>query len=481
MVTCSSLNRRSKPNELWRILMAYDFSSARFDQALDLSPHINALFNKNRNVGHKRAGATNFYLRGSHSKAGLKSLPVSLLIVDEFDAMMQENVALAEERMSGQVQKQSWFMSTPTLPGFGINKKFEESSQEFFHFPCPCCGKVIYLELECFVLNEDEPYKSYTACPECKKPLPSNHPSEVNAKIEMLSKGFMVKHNSKHDPETRGFRVNQLYSCTVSPAEFARAVLLARDDPYYKQELYNSKLGLPYIHHDAKVSLEMVNKALGDYQQVLSVPFPDKIRTLGIDVGTFLHWVVKEWDIPSIGLDINTHAKARILAVGKCTDFKDLDDLFPRYQIHGCVIDMNPERRKAKEFADRHRGFVRLCYYGKGQQGRSINVKANEGSAITDDYQVTVDRTAWIDAAIGRYIRGCGAITIPRGLPQEFIDQITNVVKIYAKDSNGNPVSKYVVAEEKKNDHYAHASTYAEIALPLAVARTMNVDIKGIL
>src|SRR5690606_35874046 len=53
---------------------ASDFSAARFDTALELSPHLSSLFSSVKNIGHKRAGNTNLYVRGSHSKASLKSI-----------------------------------------------------------------------------------------------------------------------------------------------------------------------------------------------------------------------------------------------------------------------------------------------------------------------------------------------------------------------------------------------------------------------
>ena len=62
---------------------ASDFSTSRFDPALELSPHLEHLFSEVKNIGHKRAGSANLYLRGSRSRSQLKSVPVGLLILDE--------------------------------------------------------------------------------------------------------------------------------------------------------------------------------------------------------------------------------------------------------------------------------------------------------------------------------------------------------------------------------------------------------------
>src|SRR4051812_443704 len=44
---------------------AKDFSASRFDSALELSPYLRKMFSDVKNVGHKRAGSANLYVRGS--------------------------------------------------------------------------------------------------------------------------------------------------------------------------------------------------------------------------------------------------------------------------------------------------------------------------------------------------------------------------------------------------------------------------------
>ena len=126
---------------------ASDFSAARFDPAIDMSPHLEKLFSDVKNVGHKRAGNTNLYIRGSKSRAGLKSVPVAILILDEKDEMNQDNVPLARERQSGQMIKKTWEISTPTIDGEGINQTYIQSTQENFFFKCPHCSKHTILKL----------------------------------------------------------------------------------------------------------------------------------------------------------------------------------------------------------------------------------------------------------------------------------------------------------------------------------------------
>jgi 5-methylcytosine-specific restriction protein A len=124
---------------------ATDFSASRFDPALELSDYLTKLFSDVKNIGHKRAGTTNLYIRGSKSRAGLKSVPVGLIILDEVDEMRQKNIPLALERSAGQLHKQDWMISTPTIPEYGIEKYFSETTKEHFFFSCPHCSKQIEL------------------------------------------------------------------------------------------------------------------------------------------------------------------------------------------------------------------------------------------------------------------------------------------------------------------------------------------------
>lgn len=462
---------------------AIDFSSARFDPALEMSPHIEAMFDKNRNVGHKRCGSANMYIRGSNSKSGLKSIPVSRLIIDEFDEMVMENVALAWERMSGQNDKMAYYLSTPTIPEYGINERFEESDKRHFFFPCPSCSKHIQLEynpekpeINCFEFNEDNLAASFIFCPKCKTPI------DHKAKHGYLQKGIWVPEK----PSIKnivGFRINQLYSSTISPAEFARAIKLSQNDETWRRELYNSKLGLPYVAKGDNIDEDAFNRCRSkEYGVQDSVPYNYGLRTLGVDVGNELHGVVMEWDFDDIGPDLNANAKGRVIATPKTTDFAELDKWMGQYQIHHCIIDMNPERRKAKEFADRWRGFVNLCYYGQGQVGRSINERANDESEIVSDYQVTVNRTVWMETVMGRFhSEPHPRIELPGDICDEYKTHVMNVTKKYERDRHNNIVSRFVTNSERKGDHFFHAQVYAEIALPFAAASSTGSDIHSFL
>jgi phage terminase large subunit GpA-like protein len=63
-------------------LNASDFSKSRFNTALLYSPYLKDLFTDTNTVGLKQAGGVNLYIRGSRGDSNLKSIPVSVLVLD---------------------------------------------------------------------------------------------------------------------------------------------------------------------------------------------------------------------------------------------------------------------------------------------------------------------------------------------------------------------------------------------------------------
>lgn len=456
---------------------ASDFSAARFDAALSLSPHLSKLFSNVKNVGHKRAGNTNFYLRGAKSRSGLKSVPVGVLVLDEKDEMNQDNIPLARERQSGYDINKTWEISTPTIDGFGINETFNMSTQNEFFFQCKACsleGRPRWINLtwpdaiEIVGENYDDPriHESYIKCPLCGAKIPHS------TKFEWLQGGRWIP--QFQDREIAGWGINQLYSSTprTSPGQLVWQYYKAKVNPADEQEFFNSKLGKPHIVEGARVTEKDIDACIGDF--MTHKANHGGLVTMGIDVGNYLHFEIDKWHLRQNSVDINAEAKCQVLAVGKLLHFEELDKLMHQFGVAFAVCDMQPERRKAYEFATRFWGIVRLCYYGRGIQGKHIHLSGEDDT--NNELNVTVDRTSWIDLALSRF--RSQMIVLPKDIPREYKNHIKSLVRIYEKDNDGNPIAKYVKAGSDE-DHFAHARVYSEIALPLAASLAVSSDIRG--
>jgi hypothetical protein len=450
---------------------ASDFSARAFDPALEMSPHLNAMFNDVRNVGHKRAGSANLFVRGTKSRTGLKSIPAALLIFDELEEMVQQNLFLAEERTGGQLEWQKWKISTPKIEDAGIHALFKASTQEHFLFRCHSCSKLIEFKFpESLVitatslLDLDGIRKSHYQCTECKAVLTHEE------KEFYLKDGIWVPNNKS---ERRGFSINRMYSSAKSgmAPKFAEMYLKSLEDPWAEQELFNSWIGIAHVVKGGQINDQDLQNMLkghrtGEYN-------PDRLIVMGVDVGTYFHFEVCEYAIhDGPTYDINTNARARVIESSKVRNPEDLDLLMQRYPIRMCVIDANPEKRTALNFANRHPGRVKLCYYGRGVNGKTIKESEDDNEPT-----ITVDRTAWLDISLGRVKKG--TVDYPLDTTLETKAHLKALVRIFEKDVDGNPIARWV--NGNKDDHAAHARNYAEIALPLAYSQATSQNISEVL
>lgn len=456
-------------------LTASDFSKTRFGGALALSPYLKNLFTDTNSVGLKQAGSNSLYIRGSRGESNLVSIPVSELILDEVDRMQQKAISLALERLTGQLQKHVWAISTPTIPEYGIHKLYAKSTQEHFFFRCPSCSRRTELVWpECVEIigesvNDQRCNDSFLKCKECKAKLPHE------AKPDFLSRGEWEATVSNPNRDFRGFHVSQLYSFTVTPGELVVAHHRGFGDEFAAKEFNNSKLGLPYIGTGARVTDEMIDAAIRDHTTADDRPKigGQRFITLGADQGKTGYIVINEWLINGPpGNDINAVALPKVVWFGKFgeDDWNLLDDLMREWQVLYAVIDADPQINEARRFCKRFHGYAAVCRYRRGQSAKEIAV-AEDDSGVP---MLTVDRTNWLTATLGRFKSKPPRIQLPRDIAHDFREHLKSLVRTYERDEHGNPTATFV---EIGPDHFAHALNYAEIALPMAASITSGQDI----
>jgi hypothetical protein len=452
---------------------AGDFAKGRFNVALLYSPYLKQIFTDTNTIALKQAGGINLYIRGSRGDSNLKGIPVSTLILDELDEMDQKQIWLALERLSGNLEKKVWAISTPTIPKFGIHKLYMQGTQEHFVFQCPHCSR--WTELlwpDCFeivgeVITDPRIGESYLKCKECE------HRLEQETKPEWLGKGIW-KPTVEMDGDHRSWYINQLYSYTVGPKDIALAHFRGLGDEAALCEFHNSKLGMPFIPDGGQVLEVEIVDSIKNYSKkdlnLLPSTGGDRMIVLGVDQGKLNHAVIVEYFFNDYGFDINAAAYAKVLWEGKLPGdkFEELDRMMRTYQIMGCVIDADPQINDARRFARRFHGYVHLCRYRRGKTGKEVSITEEEDGAPI----ATCDRTNWLDATLGRF--HSDRIQLPADVSLEFREHMKNLVRTYEKDENGNPRATYITTGP---DHFAHALNYAEIALPLAASIVTGRDV----
>ena len=439
-----------------------DFSVGRFEPALAASEHIRSMFSETKNVGMKKAGDAILYIRGSRSESQLKSIPTGRIVYDEYDEMAVGVRALAQERMSGQTSRQELLISTPTIPDFGINAEFLHSDQKHFMFKCPVCNQWEELtydpagkDKDSIVIvgerfNDPRVTESHLICKNTDRIL--HHEDKVN----WMRNSQWVKQFD--NTSISGYHINQLYSMAAHPGKFAESKLRADTNPAYAQEFAKSKLGMPYIEAGSRVTDDELRQCKRD--RLMAHQWQGGPTMMGVDVGTRLHYEVCDYTFEGQGVDINNLARSRVLKAGFVKDFEELDQLMAAFKVVHCVIDANPERRKATEFAERHLGRVSLCYYIVGLSN------ANPIKIQPELLAVKVDRTSWLDLTLSRFRNKTK--TYPCDISDEYEPHMKALVRRYDISTTGDISAKYINASTA--DHLAHAANYCEIALRVATS-----------
>lgn len=198
--------------------IAKRFSKQRLQPLIDESPRLRE---KVRPARERDSGNTLtskefvgglLLLAGANSSAGLRSMPIRNLFLDEVDAYPGDvdgegdPVSLAEARTRTFARRKMLLTSTPTLAGTSrIWREWESSNQQRFQVPCPECGglqPITWPQIRWDSDDLDQP--PVLICSHCGVGIEERH------KTKMLSNGAWIPEN----PESKihGYHLSSLYS-----------------------------------------------------------------------------------------------------------------------------------------------------------------------------------------------------------------------------------------------------------------------------
>lgn len=375
------------------------------------------------NQGLKFMYGSPFFVRGLKSRTAVKSISADGAIYDEFDEADPEQVVQARKRLSASLVKISIDLSTPTLPDYGIDKRFQETDQSHYCFKCPSCSRYNVLEENWpNTYAQDKNGAYYPACKHCK------------AKLD-LTNGKWFKMNTAS--QIRGYQISQLYSPFVSPTE----IMHEYQNTEFMGHFYNHVLGLPYLSATDRVTSDMVLQLCEPLR-----PMPSsyvKPTVMGVDVGSVLHVTVLEPGTPH-----------RLIWCGEVKQFEELDILMLKFNTRELVIDALPETRKVRELTTRQKNKAWACYYNDNQKG---NYGWNEIERI-----VSVNRTESLDAGTTAILEK--RLTLPQRSPiiETFANHCANIAK--TAEENRDTGERRYVYRKLAADHFRHSLNYAMIA-----------------
>lgn len=185
-------------------------------------------------------------ITGANSAAGLRSMPIRNLMLDEIDGYPidvdgeGDPVSLAVARARTFARRKILKISSPTIEGRSrIATDYKLSDQREFFIPCPHCDYYQTIKWEKIKWEDNQPETAYLECSHCSKKI------EEHYKSQFLAKGKWIAQNSKAPKDTAGFILSSLYSPLgwFSWKDAARQFLESKDNPVMLRVFVNTVLG----------------------------------------------------------------------------------------------------------------------------------------------------------------------------------------------------------------------------------------------
>ena len=411
---------------------AIELSKSRVAPLLAENPFLRRLMQDTDAAGLKRLGDAYLYLRGMQSTVGMKSIPLDMIVFDELDEAEPAAKAMAKERLAHSSYKRIIELSNPSLPDYGIDEAFQRSDQRHWTMHCAACGAWTALDREfptklgqeVRVLLPREDGTVYRACPKCAAELDTEQGEWVG---------------DYPGRTTHGYQISQLFSSLVDPGEILREYRTTR----FPDRFFNLKVGIAWADLERRLDIGTVLSLCGD--EPMEAEAGQGRYTLGVDTGRDLHCVV-----------LRQHqGTRRLVHLGTCSAFEELDALLQRFRIDRCVIDGLPETHATREFARRNSWRVSMCFFNEHQRG----APKWDADALT----VLVNRTEALDAS--RTAIREKQVVLPRQSPllEEFAKHLAADAKVLDEDADTG-VKKYRYVRTGA-DHYSLAFTYAWLGL----------------
>lgn len=388
---------------------------------------------------------------GSNVEDEFIEIPVDSAYIDEKDRCNLSNLNYLPDRLTASPYQFQREISNPTTEGFGIDERYQESTQGQWMLKCPKCGQWFVPDFFRHVVREvgSNLYKPRDpdADPDPFSNQEINLIHDCGGSVDRLQRGEWV-----HQFESRewaGFRVSKIVARLNKKAtlrELYRKWSKSVGNDLKTQVFMNSDLGLPYSSRGAKITRGMLNDCQRGYEWPVRTVRPDRPRFMGVDVGDKLHVVMRERMRTDDGYVMP------LLGTWTLPGFNQLAQLLREWKPKCVVIDALPEIHKVMDLKED---------FGQVWSSRFQN-DATALSVHKDKRELRMDRTAILD-----YVRqGFESQTLWLPMQSESVDDgayyehLLASTRILEANEEHPEKSRFVWREGSKPDHYFLAEAY---------------------
>ena len=386
---------------------------------------------------------------GSNVESEFIEVPIDSAYVDEKDRCNQGNLLMLPDRLTASPYKFEREISNPTVEDFGIDARYKESSQAVWMIQCDHCGKYFNPDFWKHVVRQVGHNQYAFRDPDYEEgsKIDARLMHNCGAPVDRLKCGhWMHKYPNRM---WRGYRVSKVFSKFARLGDLGEKYMKAVGNDLKTQLFYNSDLGLPYSSKGAKVTREMLDDCRREYTWPVQKTDPDKIRVMGVDVGTVLHVVMRERYRFKGGIAM------KLIMAQTVPGFSGLAKIIREWKPKRVVIDAEPERHKVSELKSEFHFVWSMRFQETNPEitRNKQNREARMNRTALLDYvrQGYDDQDLWLPVEAGDIDNG------------EYYAQLMASTRILQQDDESMDTGRFVWVHTRP-DHYFLAEAYCMAA-----------------
>ena len=407
-------------------------------------------------VGQKQMGKAFMFYKGTRGKTSGIMVTSDVNWYDEYDRCDMAAIGNYASRQEGadSLKRKRW-ISTPTIPEFGIHEIFLKGDQKHWRFRCGECGAKQHMR---WPESVDFDRRRY-ACLKCASTLTT----------DMIRSGAW---EAKYPGRKRS-----TYWITQMIVPWKTAGDLIDEHAIHEKAgtldyFYNFNLGLPYMRADGRMPASLIYKNLieDEVVELNSVAGVDvQLNELYVIIGNekAVYGIAKVRDDDDYIKSEGSRGKSK---------WDRLGELMNVYDIRTMVIDATYRPNDVLEFAEKYPYRVYMNWYNEAPKGEKI-VRWNDDSRFTDkkdltfaeEIKVLTDRERMIDKTVDNLQKGRRRFVHAAADPN-LVELVKHMKTMYTRTiETKQGTRKREWANTGKND-YVMALTYFEVALEKKLA-----------
>ena len=456
LARCSLIDGFSTIYTLPSALAAQNFMKTRITPVVDSSPYLSELVSNDvDNASIKKFSNSYLYLKGCQVDRQAISVPADMLVCDEVNNSDQDVLTLFESRLIHSAYAMRVFLSTPSVPKYGIDRMFRQSKRKYNLCQCGKCNHWFipdyhkHVRVPGFLEDLDKVTKAnfadpafrwmdaYVECPGCGRPV-----DLVNSKRQW------VVENPDDAFVDSGYQVSPFDCPTIiKPATLVKSSV-AYERPV---DFYNQRLGKSLEDRETALALSELEDVIIPEKPAVSHSY-----VMGLDMGSTC-WALICAVLPDQTLVI---VKAEQIPLHKVVERTAA--LVLEYRIRMVVVDRGPMTEAVYQIQQKVRNsFAAVFVQSKGiDLFKTIDREADADKGVEDMRQVNIAKDACMDVLMA-LVRSRAILKVSDENDKLWCEHMMDNKRVQMF-KNGELVFTWV--KTQKIDHWHMALIYALVA-----------------